>query len=303
MTRAWKTAAAVLLTLVFVAVLGGCSVFGPKKEPLETLVNGTTAGNIVNKGFAVKDGEDLYIYNTSDGEYKIGDIVRSNIKTRKNSLAMQDGGLYMSVYNGYLYYCRQDGIYRASMASFAPERLVEANVTQLQIVGDRLFFVEDGTIKSTDAEGNDVGFAPIEHADCLTAAKDKLYYIDTAGKQIWQAGIDGKDAKKLFDPVVKQFGVVDTVFFYIDEADGFIKRVTEEKTTPVTVVEAKCSGFNVSGYGMFYTREKDGKTVCCNADINGENEQVIKDTPESARHLICMFNEGAIVLPGDLLGA
>ncbi len=300
--RRFKKALVVLAVALAVSALGGCSMFGSVESLKPTLINGTTAGNIQNLGFAVKQDEDLYFYFTSGDTYEAGDIIKSNPKTGDNSLAMHDGGLYLSIYEDSLYYCKEDGIYRAPMDTFKPELLLEGNAEQLQISGGKMFYIEDGAIKSASANGEAVDFTPIEGASCLTVYENKLFYIDSATGQIWQANTDGSDAEMLFDFDVKQFSILEGVFYYIDSADGNIKRVTADEPSPETVVPYTCSGFNINLYGMFYTREIDGKWVCCNADINGENEQVITDNGESKRHMACMFDGGAVILGQEEFG-
>jgi len=290
--------AVVVLTVI---ALGGCSMFGsgPSKP---TLINGTTAGNIQNLGFAVKQDDNIYFYFTKGDTYEVGDIVKSNPQTEENSLAMHDGGLYMSIYDGSLYYCKEDGIYRAPMDTFKPELLLEGAAEQLQISDGKMFYIEDGTIKSALADGSAADFTPIKSASCLNVYEDKLYYIDSASGQIWQANTDGTDAKMLLDFDVKQFLIAEDTFFYIDNADGYIKYVADKDKEPETAVPYPCSGFNVNVYGMFYTREIDGKWVCCYSGLDGANEQVINDNGESIRHMVCVFDGGAVILGQEEFG-
>jgi hypothetical protein len=301
MRRIKKVLVTAALTLA-VTALGGCSMFGSVESLKPTLMNGTTAGNIQNLGFAVKQDDDLYLYFTSGDTYEVGDIVKSNPKTGHNSLAMRDGGLYMSIYDGNLYYCKEDGIYRAPMDTFKPERLLEGDVSQLQISEGRMVYIEDDVIKSASADGSAIDFSPIEGAACLNVYESKLFYIDSASGQIWQADTDGSNAEMLFDLNVKQFSILEDVFYYIDSADDNIKRVSDEYREPESVMPYPVSGFNINLYGMFYTREIDGKWVCCNADTNGENEQVIAENGESKRHMVCMFDGGAAILGQEEFG-
>jgi|GEM_PF-1929953 len=296
----------VLVTAVLAltaAALGGCSMFGSVESLKPTLINGTTAGNIQNLGFAVKQDDDLYLYVTSADPYEVGDIVKSNPETGDNSLAMRDGGLYMSIYDGNLYYCKEDGIYRAPMDTFKPELLMEAHASQLQISEGRMIYMEDGVIKSASSDGSAMDFTPIEGAACLNVYENKLFYIDSASGQIWQADTDGLNAEMLFDLNAKQFSILEDVFYYIDSADDNIKRVSDEYRDPETMVPYAVSGFNINLYGMFYTREIDGKWVCCNTDTNGGNEQVIAENGESKRHMVCMFDGGAVILRQEEFGS
>ncbi len=279
-----------------VTALGGCALFGSPQSLKPTLINGTTAGNIQNFGFAVKQDEIIFLYYTNGDLYQTGDIVKSNPETGENSLAMHDGGLYMSVYDANLYYCKVDGIYRASMDTFESERLLEVDATQLQISDGKMFYIEDGVINSADANGDAVDFIPIAGAECLNVYENKLLYIDSATGQIWQANTDSSDQKMLFDIDAKQFLILEGVFYYMDNADNNIKRIAEKDAASEIVVPYACSGFNINAYGLYYTREADGKWVCCNADISGKNEQIIAENGESKRHLVCMFDGSAAIL-------
>ncbi len=286
------TAAAGLLALL----LGGCSLLAPAKSDDEALANGTTAGNIQNLGFAAKQGDDMYFYYADGDAYEIGDIVKSNPDTGDNSFVMHDGGFYMSIYDGRLYYCREDGIYRASMDTFEPQRLLDGSATQLQISDGWMYYIEDDTIKAAAANGQAVDFSPIEGAACLSAYENKLFYIDSASGQVWQAEKDGSAAQMLFDVSAKQFVIQDNKLYYIDRNDEQIKRVTPDKKTPQTLVPYVCKSLNVNAYGMFYTREVDGQWVCCSADSEGGSEQVLENSTTVERHLICMFGNGAVIV-------
>ena len=80
-----RTAALVLLFLVLLAA--GCTSLsdmfglGGEEEQPEQLLNGTTTGNILNGGFAVKDGDELLVRYTSGDTYPKGSLVRSNPET------------------------------------------------------------------------------------------------------------------------------------------------------------------------------------------------------------------------------
>lgn len=300
--KRFKKVLVIATAVLLVAALGGCSMFGSVESLKPTLINGTTAGNIQNLGFAVKQDDDIYLYFTKGDTYEAGDIVKSNPKTGENSLAMKGGGFYMSIFDKTLYYCKEDGIYRAPMDTFKPELLLEGHAEQLQISEGKMFYIQDGAIKSASTDGGAVDFTPIEGAACLHVYEGKLFYIDSATGQIWQADTNGSHAEMLFDLNAKQFLILEGVFYYIDSADDNIKRVTDKDRKPETVVPHAVSGFNINLYGMFYTREIDGKWVCCNADTNGENEQVITDNGESKRHMACMFDGGAVILGQEEFG-
>ncbi len=286
------TAAVCLAALM----LGGCSALTPVQSSDAKLVNGTTAGNIQNLGFAVKQDDDIYFYYTGGGTYEVGDIVKSNPETGDNSFVMHDGGFYMSLYDGSLYYCREDGIYRAPLDTLEPQLLLEGSAVQLQILDGQMYYLEDGAIKSAMADGSAADFSSIQGAECLSVYENKLFYIDSASGQFWQAEKDGSSPAMLFDVSAKQYMLLDSKLYYIDRSDEQIKRVTEEKKTPETVVPYVCRSLNVNEYGMFYTREVDGKWVCCSSDVDGGNEQTIKDSETAQRHMICMFGGGALIV-------
>lgn len=289
------TAAASLAALM----LGGCSMLTPVKSANEALMNGTTPANIQNLGFAVKQDNDIYFYYADGDDYEVGDIVKSNPQTGDNSFVMHDGGFYMSIYEGSLYYCREDGIYRAPMDTFEPQLLLKASATQLQLSDGQMYYLEDGEIKSASADGQPVDFSPIQGAESLSVYENKLFYIDSASGQVWQAEKDGSAAEVLFDVSAKQYVILDNKLYYIDRNDEQIKRLTIEKKTPQTLVPYVCRTLNINEYGMFYTREVDGKWVCCSADVEGGSEKVIENSETTQRHEICMFGGGALIVGAE----
>jgi len=292
--RKYKAAAAAAAILALLA-FGGCSMFSQDTASNERLVNGTTTGNIQNLGFAVMEGSDIYVYYTGEDKFDRADIIKWNPESGDSSRVMADGGLFMSIFDGSLYFCKDDGIYRAPMDTFEQERVLECGARELQIQDGQMFYIEDGTVKSVSTDGENVDFAPIKNAANLAVSADCLYYIDSASGQIWRAGLNGENAAMAFDVNAKQFVPMDGVFYYIDAGDGQIKSV-ESDSAPKTVVAYPCSGFNVNHYGFFYTREVDGKWVCCSADSKGENEKVIDDSVTSPRFMACMLKESSLIV-------
>ena len=285
---------AMLVVLVGCAPLSGLLGIGSEETQEEPLANGTTTGNILNGGFAVKDGADLLFYYTGGNVYKHGSLVRSNPETGENSLVLEQAGLYMNLADDMLYYCMADGVYRTPLDAPAPERLMEGRCSLLQIAGERMYFISNGDVGCLMRDGSEIQFSQIEKASSLNVYGDKLYYINTDNGQIWQADMDGTDQKVLYDHSVNMFIIIDDVIYFIDSADGFIKRITLGLESLETVLGKPCSGFNVNRLGMYYTQMDDN--LCYNAGAGGVQEQVIADFGESAWHRTCMFGEGTLVL-------
>ncbi len=293
-----KIIAAAALMLAAMVVLAGCAplsgLFGSGEEARqEPLLNGTTTGNILNGGFAVKDGDDLLFYYTGS-VYSHGSLVRSNPDTGENSLVHERAGIYMNLVDGMLYYCLEDGIYRTSLDAPAPERVLAGSFSLLQIADGRLYFISDGAVSCAATDGSDMPFTPIQNAACLNVYGEKLYFLDSGTGFIRQADMDGSHQTVLFDKPVDMFYIIDDVIYFIDSADGQIKRMTLELKSLETVVKHPCSGFNVNRSGMYYTRTDDG--LCYNAGPDGLQETVIDDFGESTWHRVCMFGGGALVL-------
>ena len=293
----------IALALLTAALLsmGGCSSFdewlNPEAEQDVAIEHGTTTGNILNYGFAVQYGGDLLACYTGDTTYPQGSLVRTNPDTGDSSLVLDQAGLYMSVDDDTLYYCREDGVYRTSIEKPDPQRIIEGAVTLLQMNGDRLYYIKDGGIECAEMDGSPAkGFARIEGAACLNVYGGALYYIDAATGRILKADMNGSSIARVYDQSVNMFCIVDDVIYFIDSADGFIKRMSLSNTAVVeTVVAYACSGFNVNRYGMYYTRDVDGKSLCCNAGADGYQEKVLTEFEASAWHPVCMWNEGALI--------
>lgn len=289
--------AAVLLSM------GGCATFdellNPEAEQDVVIAHGTTAGNILNYGFAVQYGEDLLVYYTGDTTYTKGSLVRSNTETGESSLVLDQAGLYMNVEGGTLYYCLEDGVYKTSIEAPDARRIIEGAATLLQIYGDRLYYIEDSSIACAELDGAPAAdFTPVANAACLNVYADALYYTDTATGHILKADLAGGNITKVYNQSVNMFYIVDDVICFIDSADGFIKRMSVSDTAMAeTVVAYPCSGFNVNRYGLYYTRDIDGKSLCCNAGADGLQEKPLTEFGESKWHAVCLWNEGALVVP------
>ena len=297
-----KRLALALLAAALLLGVGGCSMFsdllgGEEQDvPIE---HGTTTGNILNYGFAVQYGGDLLTCYAGDTVYPKGSLVRSNPETGESSLVLDRSGLYMSVDGDTLYYCLGEGIYATAIETPDPQRIIEGEITLLQICGDRLYYIEDGGIECAEMDGSPaVDFVRVENALCLNVYGDALYYADTQTGYILKADLKGGNIETVYDQRVGMFYLIDDVIYFIDGADGLIKRMELADTATVeTVVAYPCSGFNVNRYGIYYTREVDGQRLCCNAGADGFQEKVLADMGESAWHVACLWNEGALVVP------
>jgi hypothetical protein len=297
----YKKMAGLALLLVSLLALSGCAPLsnllgiGGGKTEEEPLTNGTTTGNILNGGFAVKDGDELLFYYTGGSVYPKGTLVRSNPDTKENIAVMDNAGLYMNLVDGTLYYCLDDGIYTAKLDAPQPQRVLEGECSLLQISGGHMYFVRNSTIESAALDGSPLAFTPIDNAACLNVYGSRLYYSDTANGHIRRAEMDGTGDQELFDQSVDLFCIIDDVIYYIDSADGLLKRMALEidPESIETLTEKRCSGFNINRSGLYYTLD-DG--LCYNAGADGAQAQAISDFGTSAWHRACLFGEGALVV-------
>jgi|AGTN01.3.fsa_nt_gi hypothetical protein len=294
-----KIALALLTAALLLA--GGCSAFddwfGSLAEQDAVIAHGTTAGNILNYGFAVQYGDELLMYYIGDTAYAKGSLVRSNPDTGESSLVLDQAGLYMNVNGDTLYYCMEDGVYTTLVDTPDPRRIIEGAATLLQICGERLYYIADGGIECATLDGTPAAdFSRIESAGCLNVYADALYYTDTQTGYIQKADLDGSGIETVYGQSVEMFCITDDVIYFIDSADGFIRRMALADVSAVEpVVEYPCSGFNVNRSGIYYTRDVDGKSLCCNAGTDGYQEKVLSDFGESAWHIACLWNRAAIV--------
>lgn len=290
-----------IICIVLAAImLSGCGLIGgiDPREQMDTIINGTMTGNIVNWGFAAADDIYLYLFYADGPDFDLGSIVRSDLTTGEHSLVIKDGGLYMSIVDQNLYYCRKDGIFFAPLDTFEPERLYEGEVTLLQFADDHMYFIQDGAICSLTVEGEPWNFAQIDDAECVNVTDEGLFYINQHDEKIWRAQLDGTQPSLYIDQKVDLFCVFKDDIYFIDSASGYIMSAAlkEEAGDAKTVIEYRCSGFNLNQYGVFYTRNADGQNRCFRADLNGVNEEEISEGGSSVRHLVCIFNEGGLVV-------
>ncbi|MGI5848825.1 MAG: DUF5050 domain-containing protein [Christensenellales bacterium] len=300
-----KRLAMIFILITSAAALCGCSLLqgitGMDSTP-EPAINGTTTGNILNYGFAVKDGDDIIFVYTGQDIYDYGSVVRSDPKTGESSLVLDKGGLYMNLVDGYLFYCRKDGIYKTSLDTREPACILAGKVSLLQISDSLMYYVKDGAIDCATLDGQSTGFSTIENADCLNVYGNIIYYRDTSSGYICSAHINGDSPSVLYDQSVDMFYITDNVVYFIDSANGFIRKTELDFQKIETVISYPCKGFNVNRSGMYYTRDIEGESLCCKA-VDGQQETVITDFGESAWHIACMWNEGAMVLrEEDILG-
>jgi hypothetical protein len=301
-----KKLAFALLAAALALAAGGCmdiSDWFEAEEQDVPIEHGTTTGNIINCGFAVQYGGDLLTCYTGNTAYTKGSLVRSNPDTGESSLVLDSAGLYMSVDGDTLYYCLEDGVYATTVEAPDPQRVIEGEITLLQFCCGRLYFIQDGGIECAGMDGAKAAdFARVENARCLNVYGDALYYADARTGYILKADLTGGGIETVYGQSVGMFIVIDDVIYFIDGADGYIRRTAlSEPSVVETVVAYPCSGFNVNRYGIYYTREVDGRSLCCNAGADGYQEQVLPDFGISAWHAACLWNESALIVPVENL--
>ena len=288
----------ILLTALLAVLFAGCSIFGisdnASKEPLP-LSNGTTAGNILNYGFCVKHGDDLIWLYTAGDYYPLGSTLRSSPDEESSELLMEDGGLYMNLVGTMLYYCKPEGIFKADIEEPVPQLVLEKDVKQLQIKDGVMYYIEDGTLDARTMDGEEAGFEPVEGADCLNVYADRLYFIGTQDGYIYSCSLDGGDIRTEFAHEVSMFIVMDDIIYYLDGITGYLVKIELGGKLATAVVEQPLTGFNINRSNMYYTRYISGIGTCCNADIDGRNEETITEFGDSQWHVTCMYNTGTLL--------
>lgn len=295
--RHMKRILIVALTLSLAVLFAGCSLFGGSNvtnEPLP-IVSGTTTGNILNYGFCAKSGDELFFLYTTGKTYDIGSTIRSNPETGENSLLMEDGGLYMNIVDGWIYYCKSDGVFKAEIENPEPQLVLEADVKQLQISKGIMYFIEDGTLKTSTLDGEETDFSPVENTDCLNVYGDRLYYKSTEDNYIYSCDLTGADVKTELAHEVSMFIIMDDMIYYLDNVTGYLVKMELNGKLAMAIVEKALSGFNINRSNMYYTRYINGAGTCCNADVNGGTEQKLTDFGNSEWHIVCMYDNGALL--------
>jgi len=287
----------VVLAVLLVFTLGGCQLFGGSSinsEPLP-IVNGTTAGNILNYGFCAKNGDELIWLYTAGDALPIGCTIRSSPEAEDSEMLMEDGGLYMNIVDGWLYYCKPEGVFKADLEDPQPQLVMEKDIKQLQISGGNMYYIEDGTLNCSTLDGADTNFAPVENADSLNVYGDKLYYINTDDEYIYSADLDGGNIETVLADEASMFIVMDDTLYYIDGITGYLVKKELSGVLAVAIVEEALTGFNINRSNMYYTRYVSGVGMCCNADVDGGNEQQLKEFGDSKWHIVCMYNTGSLL--------
>ena len=84
--------------------------------------------------------------------------------------------------------------------------------------------------------------------------------------------------------------------YFIDSVTGYIRSIPQSTKEVQTIVEFACSGFNVNANNLYYTRSIDGISYCALARPDGSEKEILRDFGDSAWHVVCMWDDGAIIV-------
>ncbi|MDQ0194927.1 stalk domain-containing protein [Paenibacillus wynnii] len=240
---------------------------------------GNTASNLMNNGFAVKQGKWIYGLENEHSGYPTGGnggyLYKVNEDGGEITKLISAQARMLNVQNDWIYYIGTDGIYKIRTDGSELTRLTDSpSSSQLFVMNNWLFYdTEDGVYRlQTDRSGAlPIRVLGNQNIDQFTVSQGWVYYKEFSDNQ--QIGMLGRIRINGMDNI--GYGRLDyedlTVhgdyiyFNYLDENTNKIGRMPIEGGDSQNLVTAE--GYNISNNTLFYGKG----TIVYQSEMDGSN--------------------------------
>ncbi len=281
-----------------------------KDENTKHVEEGTVSANMAlsNGAFAARSDENIF-YTSSDG------IWRMSASAAEAELFVQnDSAEALSYYNGWLYYTSSGRILQTNIYTQRNDLLSSAISGKLYVLGERFFIhAKNGLYELWPISGETALLKNIPECKFLSIIGDELYYIDPQNHILYRSNLgeedktaltdtrcesfciygdnifcslsdgelmrmnlNGEEETRLFESKISMLNISEDGIFFLDKADGLIKRLSFDGRILERVSGNTASDFNIVGGWVFYHNKNDGNRLWC-VRIDGSNDHPVID--------------------------
>lgn len=191
-------------------------------------------------------------------------VIHAN--TEGNSLQNLDNEGLVAMQEDYLYYYREspsEGLYRSKRDGSGTVKLIDGTVSDINVVGDTLYYVKYEFVSKTSAEVKD------------------LYRF-----QLFCADLDGKNEKKLIEDCKKSYVTADSIY-YLHEIDyiayrydkkpipdnyDYLYRYDLKTKKSELLVDRQVNAYRISGNELYYTVSDSNRIISHRLDERGKRK-------------------------------
>jgi len=277
--------------MILVLVIGSFSISYFKKIRKETPIPnfhddlientssnaiGNSVGNLVNGGYLVQYGNDLYAAD-SHGISKI------SLTLEKKEVVLDVQASYLNADQTGLYFINHSDNNKVCFYDLSTNTLTKLKfqATQLTSVGNYLYYLESGNTRAI-YQVNKVTLESkkMTQSECVQfkIIGDWLYYTtDTA---LYQMPVLGGEIMQVSDQIYNHFVVDGQTIYYIDKTTNYVSSVNKDGTERKNIVSVPTSCFLLTEHYIFYAKQ-DGELM----KQNRETGEIYTLTEDKANRL------------------
>ena len=194
----------ILLTALFAAVILGAIALIPFDAPEQAPAN--SSGNLMNGGYAAKDGGLLYYIDENGG------LV---CRTEQSTYRITESGCdLINPYNSTVIYRRDGKIMQSNFTGSGTRVLVE-DVQEMLVIGNWIYFTDSsGTLCKTKIGSGKITSLNLRPAGPFTVSGTSVFFIGDKG-YLYTAQTDGTNVEPFLGEPVSQFMMHDSHIFYL----------------------------------------------------------------------------------------
>ncbi|MGO5074155.1 leucine-rich repeat domain-containing protein [Clostridium sporogenes] len=258
---------------------------------------GNSAGNILNRGFMVKDNNYMYYINKENGS---GKIYRNKINGADDKLLSSNDAEFLNIYGEYIYYVSNGSIYRIEKDGNGEELIKEAAASYMTVYNDFIYYFDKSKGGIYKIKIDKTGYSAVVsegrwRADSqFVVLGEWIYYTKYEdNSSIYKIKIDGTGKVKLNNIPCSQMNIIGNYIYYI--SNGNLYKISIDGSNNSLIYSGNIA--NINGYSnhIYYIDNKDNESLY---KISLDGSYRVKLTKKSVKYINILEGE-VYYIPSD----
>lgn len=247
-----------------------------QKKITRSEATGNFIGNIINGGFAVRQGDWIYFRKQND----LGSIYKTNVLDENKIYKLNsDNAMYINVVGEWLYYKdygQPGAIYKMKTDGSNRDKLIEDKVSFITVINDWIYYQNESDgdkIYKIKTDGSSRSLVCSDATYSLNVIGNWIYYRNDSDKnRIYKIKTDGSNKMKLTEERCYDNILVDGDWIYYIDWLRELYKVKLDGSNKTKVSNSKISQFIISHGMIFFTlKSNDYWGSLYKMDLKGKN--------------------------------
>ncbi|EJO5346818.1 leucine-rich repeat domain-containing protein [Clostridium botulinum] len=220
---------------------------------------GNSSGNILNKGFIVKDKDYVYYVNKNNGG---GKIYRNKINGAEEKLLSSNTSEFLNVYGDYIYYVSNGSIYRIKKDGSKEELIKEAAASYMTVYNDFIYYFDKSKGGISRIKIDKTGYSSVVsegrwRADSqFIVSGNFIYYTNYEDNScIYKIKTDGTGKVKLNNIPCSQMNIIGSYIYYVSK--GNLYKISIDGSNNSLIYSGNITNINVYNNYIYYVDNND----------------------------------------------